>query len=75
MIGATWDTSQGQWTVDVKAGTEEAPVRYTCNFLYFCTGYYDFDEGYTPQWPDMQKFGGTIVHPQHWPENLDYVGR
>ena len=75
VTGATWDTSRGQWTVDVKAGTEEAPVRYTCCFLYLCTGYYDFDEGYTPQWPDMQKFGGTIVHPQHWPENLDYVGR
>ncbi len=73
--GAAWDTSRSQWTVDVKAGAEEAPVRYTANFLYLCTGYYDFDEGYLPSWPDMDKYRGAFVHPQVWPNNLDYVGR
>jgi monooxygenase len=72
---AAWDSSRGHWTVGVKARNEEAPVRYTCNFLYLCTGYYDFEEGYLPPWPDVQKFRGTFIHPQHWPEGLDYGGR
>ena len=49
-------------------------VRYTCDFLFMCTGYYDFAEGYRPDWPDLGRFGGRIVHPQQWPEDLDYQG-
>ncbi|NOT48621.1 MAG: NAD(P)/FAD-dependent oxidoreductase, partial [Acidobacteria bacterium] len=49
--------------------------KFTCNFLHLCTGYYDYEAGYTPEWPGFDQFGGTIVHPQKWPENLDYAGK
>ena len=48
---------------------------FTCNFLYLCTGYYDYAAGYTPEWPGFDKFKGIVVHPQKWPEDLDYTGK
>jgi monooxygenase len=50
-------------------------VRLTCSFLYCCTGYYSYDEGYSPSFPGAERFAGEIVHPQHWPEGLDYEGK
>ncbi len=50
-------------------------VELTCDFFYGCTGYYRYDEGYTPEFPGGERFGGQIVHPQHWPEDLDYQGK
>ena len=50
-------------------------VELTCNFLYLCTGYYDYDQGYTPEWPGFDEYTGTIVHPQKWPADLDYSGK
>jgi monooxygenase len=58
---------------DMEDGNGEA--LFTCNFLYLCTGYYDYENGYTPQWPDMERFGGSIVHPQKWPNDLDHRGK
>ncbi len=72
---ASWDSAAAQWTLDVEAGPEGKAVRYRCNFLYMCSGYYDYDEGYMPGWPDMDRFAGRIVHPQKWPEDLDYTGQ
>ena len=54
------------------AGPKKEIVQFTCNFLYLCTGYYDYESGYTPEWPGVKEFKGTIVHPQIWPEGLDY---
>ncbi len=48
---------------------------FTCNFLYLCTGYYDYESGYTPEWPGFDEFKGIVVHPQKWPEDLDYTGK
>ncbi|HEX8872017.1 MAG TPA: NAD(P)/FAD-dependent oxidoreductase, partial [Candidatus Acidoferrum sp.] len=59
------------WTVEVPA-PEGQTLRFTCNFLYMCSGYYDYAEGYMPGWPGMERFAGRIVHPQKWPEDLDY---
>ncbi len=50
-------------------------VHFTCNFLYLCTGYYDYDKGYIPEWPRFDKYTGTVVHPQKWPSDLDYSGK
>ena len=52
-----------------------AIVRFTCNFLFMCSGYYDYEAGYTPEFPGIERFSGPIVHPQHWPEDLDYAGK
>jgi len=49
--------------------------RFTCNFLYLCTGYYDYENGYTPVWADLDKYKGTLVHPQKWPEGLNYSNK
>ena len=70
---ASWSSAQARWTVE--AETENTVVQFTCNFLYLCTGYYDYESGYTPEWPGVAQFRGTIVHPQKWPEDLDYAGK
>jgi len=72
---ASWSSTDARWTVDIETGPDKTPVQLTCNFLYLCTGYYDYASGYTPDWPGVARFRGTIVHPQKWPEDLDYTGK
>jgi monooxygenase len=72
---AAWNSAEALWTVDVESGPERRPVQYACNFLYMCSGYYDYSEGYMPGWPGMERFAGRIAHPQQWPGDLDYAGR
>ena len=75
VVGATWSSETSTWTVEVNAGEAAAPVVYTCGFLYACSGYYSYDHGYTPELPGIDCFTGTVVHPQEWPEDLDYRDR
>ncbi len=70
---ASWSSKDAYWTVEAQAQGEL--VRYTCNFLYMCSGYYRYDGGYMPQFPGQERFGGTLIHPQQWPEDLDYSGK
>ncbi|MDI1242269.1 MAG: NAD(P)/FAD-dependent oxidoreductase [bacterium] len=56
------------------SASDSAAKQLTCSFLYLCTGYYEYESGYTPDWPGLNTFRGTIIHPQKWPENLDYSG-
>jgi len=72
---ASWSTEQSRWTVDAEAGPDRQPIRYTCNFLFLCSGYYDYEQGYEPAFADSDDFQGQIVHPQHWPADLDYRGK
>jgi monooxygenase len=75
VAGADWSSSDARWTVTVEhTGTGEVTQR-TANFLYLCSGYFRYDQGYTPTWPGQDDFTGTIVHPQFWPEDLDYTGK
>ncbi|MEV0032076.1 NAD(P)/FAD-dependent oxidoreductase [Nocardia sp. NPDC050793] len=72
---ARWSSETELWTVtaiDERTGTTE---EWTSNFLVGCTGYYDYDNGYRPEFPGEQNYRGQIVHPQHWPEDLDYRGK
>ncbi len=50
-------------------------MQLTCDFLWTCTGYYRYDEGFTPEFEGRERFAGTVVHPQHWPADLDYAGK
>src|SRR5471032_1109108 len=77
VTGANWDSQAACWTVQVQRteGNVEIETRYTCKFLYMCSGYYDYDEAHAPRWPDMEKFKGRIVHPQHWPADLTYADK
>ena len=72
-----WDSATDTWTVTVdQDGTDGgAERRYRSRFVFFGSGYYNYDEGYTPEFPGIEGFGGTVVHPQHWPEDLDYTGK
>ncbi len=70
---ASWSTDDAAWTVEAVRDGET--VRFTCNFLFLCGGYYNYDAGYMPQWEGTDSFKGSIVHPQHWPEDLDYSGK
>ena len=72
---ASWSSADAVWTVEAETGPEKGVVRFTCGFLYLCTGYYDYESGYTPEWPGVERFGGPVVHPQKWPQDLDYAGK
>jgi monooxygenase len=72
---ASWSSDHARWTVEAGTGPDNTLVQLTCNFLYLCTGYYDYESGYTPEWPGVESFRGIIVHPQKWPEDLDYTGK
>lgn len=81
---AAWTSADATWMVeaDVETGAghddtghDKEIVRFTCNFLYMCSGYYDYALGYTPSWPGVERFSGRIVHPQQWPDDLDFDGK
>ncbi len=72
---AEWSTEDARWIVDADVGPERKPARLTCDFLYGCTGYYNYEQGYSPTWPGMERFAGRVVHPQQWPDDLDYAGK
>ena len=72
---ATWSSANARWTVEVEAGPGKEATSFTCNFLYMCGGYYDYERGYTPIWPGVERFAGRITHPQQWPEDLVYAGK
>jgi len=75
IVGADWSSAEARWTVTaVHEATGEATV-YTCGFLISCTGYYNYDAGYLPDFPGVDRFQGECIHPQHWPDDLDYAGK
>jgi monooxygenase len=75
VVGAEWSSGRAEWSVDVDRGGADEVERFTCRFLLMCTGYYRYDRGYTPEFLGAERFSGPIVHPQLWPEELDYVDR
>ncbi|MEA2483208.1 MAG: monooxygenase [Thermoleophilaceae bacterium] len=75
VVAASWSSEEARWTVDVQRSDSGASFQMTCNFLYNCTGYYRYDQGYTPDFDGVERFRGQVVHPQHWPEGLDYTGK
>ncbi|MBM7084618.1 flavin-containing monooxygenase [Micromonospora humidisoli] len=72
---AEWDSSTARWTVHVHRDDTAEDIVLTCGFLFSCTGYYRYDAGYTPDFPDVGRYTGRLVHPQHWPDDLDHTGR
>jgi cation diffusion facilitator CzcD-associated flavoprotein CzcO len=75
IASATWSSSDNRWTIEATRTDTGEPIRITANFLWMCQGYYRHAEGFTPEWAGMETFGGRIVHPQSWPEDLDYAGK
>jgi len=75
VLRADWSGEDARWTVTVEHTESGERTTRTCGFLYLCTGYYRYDEGYTPSWPGLDDFAGAVVHPQHWPVDLDVSGK
>ena len=72
---ADWSTPDAAWTVQAERSGSNEIVRLRCNFLFMCSGYYRYDAGHLPHFEGSERFGGRIVHPQFWPEDLDYAGQ
>lgn len=68
-----WSDAENRWTINVETAGEAKQI--TASFLSVCSGYYNYDEGYSPEFPGAADFTGQIIHPQHWPEDLDYAGK
>ncbi|MDP1954229.1 MAG: NAD(P)/FAD-dependent oxidoreductase [Polaromonas sp.] len=78
VTSAAWDGRQARWSVSASLtapGEATREVHFSCRFLFFCSGYYNYEQGHEPPWPGRENFGGRIVHPQHWPAGLDYSQR
>jgi len=75
VLRAEWSTADARWTVECERTDTGERVRLTSEFLFGCTGYYRYDEGFTPPLPGIERFGGEVVHPQHWSDDVDYAGK
>jgi len=75
VLSASWSSDDQQWLIEARNKASGEIVHFTANFLWMCQGYYRHEKGYTPEWPGMADFKGPIVHPQTWPEDLDYKGK
>src|SRR6516165_6448512 len=72
---ASWSSADKLWTIEASRLDGGEALRFTASFLWMCQGYYRHAEGYTPEWPGMARFSGRIVHPQNWPDDLDYADK
>ena len=75
VLGAAWSSDQARWTVDVERTDTGERVQLSCGWLFCAGGYYRYDQGYAPPFEGTDRFEGQIVHPQHWPEDLDTTGK
>src|SRR6478609_6624034 len=73
VVRADWHSETARWLVDLE--TPDGPQQISAGFLVGCTGYYDYEGGYAPTFPGQDDFAGQVIHPQHWPEDLDYAGK
>jgi cation diffusion facilitator CzcD-associated flavoprotein CzcO len=75
---ASWSSEDARWTVELERRGEDGSretVHMRCAFLFMCTGYYDYEQGHSPEITGEADFAGPVIHPQQWPEDLDYAGR
>ena len=75
VVKADWSAAEALWRLTVTETESGASREVTCGFLFSCSGYYRYDQGYQPDFPGRDNFTGTFIHPQHWPEDLDYAGK
>ena len=75
VTGASWSSPEARWTVVVERGAGREEIRFTCNFLFVCAGYYKYEAGYAPQFEGTERFRGPIVHPQKWTSDIAYQGK
>lgn len=74
VLAANYDSASRKWRVEIENDRQQKEI-WIANFVLGCTGYYNYDQGFQPDFPNQQEFKGQFIHPQHWPENLDYAGK
>ena len=74
MIRASWSSAGARWMVEAET-KDGRIVQFVCSFLYMCSGYYSYEKGFRPEFPGTKRFQGQLLHPQEWPETLDYAGK
>jgi len=72
---ATWSSTSSSWVVDVEDKSTNEITQLSCNFIFMCSGYYSYKEGFTPEFEGIEDFKGDVIHPQNWDENYDYLGK
>jgi monooxygenase len=72
---AVWSTRDATWTIEAERADDAQTVHVTCNFLFACSGYYNYDAGYLPSFAGSERFTGQVIHPQKWPDDLQYDGK
>ncbi len=75
VVSASWSTDHARWTVDVERTDTGERTQLGATWLFCAGGYYRYDQGYTPHFEGRERFEGAIVHPQHWPDDLDWAGK
>jgi monooxygenase len=75
VTSAAWSSEDAVWTIEATRGPDREAVRFTCNFVFLCGGYYNYAQGYTPDFAGTERFRGRIVHPQKWTPDIDYAGK
>jgi cation diffusion facilitator CzcD-associated flavoprotein CzcO len=75
VVGAEWSSAEAQWTVTAERSDSGETVRFTCGFLLVCSGYYSYDNPYTPEFPGREQFRGEVIHPQLWSDDVDYANK
>ena len=75
IVAADWSSEDARWSVTAERLDTGETVHVTAGFVFACSGYYRYDKGYEPDFPGRERFQGTVIHPQHWPEDLDYDGK
>ena len=75
VLAAEWSSEEARWTVEFERTESGERGEVTCGYLFMCSGYYRYERGYTPEFKGIERFDGEVIHPQHWPEDLDYAGK
>jgi monooxygenase len=75
VVAAEWSSSDARWLVQVERDDTGETIEFSCGFLFTCTGYYRYDEAYTPEFRGLERFGGEVVHPQFWSDDVDYADK
>ena len=75
VVSASWSSESSTWTVNVQCPDVDGIIEFECRFLMMCGGYYDYEQGHTPEFSGRANFKGSVIHTQHWPEDLDYTSK
>jgi cation diffusion facilitator CzcD-associated flavoprotein CzcO len=75
VVAADWSSDEARWTVTAERADTGETATFTCGWLFCASGYYDYDQGFSPSFPGAEDFAGQVIHPQHWPEDLEVEGR